>query len=431
MRASMSDKPNPLDVEAEKMRARLRLIVPHDAADPTPESCGIDPNQDWKAALIQRKDKQTGELIYPCRVHNLMLILAHDAQWKGRIKFDEFRQCVTLDGDDLRYPSGLIEIKAWLEKNWIAAEVKTATVVEAIETLAYRHQVHPVRDWLKSLPWDQEDRLDTFFTDFCGTPQTPYAAAVGRSLFISAVARIFRPGCQVDTMVTLEGPQGSGKSSLIRALFSHAWHCEITEAPGALDFYQCMEGKWVGEFSELSAMGRTDQNRVKQALTSTHDTYRSSYGRKAQTRARQFIFIGNTNKDEYLFDETGARRYLPIACPEINVAAIQAVRDQLFAEAVYRFQQGEKWHDIPGAEAEQERRYQSDSWEDLVLPWIQNKPRVTVTEVLEIPLGIKAERHGRSEQTRVGVILRRAKWRLSRETSGVRGRFYLNPEKKQ
>lgn len=389
-----------------------------------PEECGIDPDEDWKAGLISRVDRKTGEATHPCRVHNLILILENSQQWKCRIRFDEFRKGVVDRDREWRFPGDTIELKAWLERNWISGEVKTSTVNEAVEAVANRNRFHPVRDWLKSLEWDQTERLPTFFSDFCGADQTPYTDAVGRSLFVSAVARIMRPGCQVDTMVTLEGEQGVGKSKLVRALFGEAWRCEITEAPGALDFYQCMAGKWVGEFSELSAMGRVDQNRVKQALTSTCDTYRESYGHKAQTHQRQFIFIGNTNKEEYLFDETGARRYLPISCREINAEAAADIRDQLFAEAVWRFENGEKWHDIPGAAEEQEKRYQFDSWQDHIGRYLENARRVTMTEIMEQALFLKIEKQDRSSQTRVGAILRRLGWRVVRENFGNRNRYY-------
>ena len=404
-------------------RAKANGWTPHRAErvdDPT----AADENGAWKSDLISRIDRKTGEVFYPCRAHNLILILENSEEWKGRIQFDEFRKAAVDRGIEWKFPEDTIELKAWLEKTWISGEVKTATVNEAIAAVAARHKVHPIRDWLESLEWDRIERLPTFFSDFCGAKQTPYTDAVGRSLFVSAVARIMRPGCQVDTMVTLEGEQGVGKSKLVRAIFGEDWRCEITEAPGALDFYQCMAGKWVGEFSELSAMGRVDQNRVKQALTSTCDTYRSSYGHKAQTHPRQFIFIGNTNKEEYLFDETGARRYLPIECREIDSEAAGAIRDQLFAEAMFRFGAGEKWHDIPGAAEEQEKRYQFDSWQDHVGKYLENKSRVTMTEIMEEALFLKIEKQDRSAQTRVGSIIRRLGWRVVRENSGNRNRYY-------
>lgn len=426
MRAvAMSDKPNPLDIEAERAKRTLRMAFSREPdPDVTPESCGIDPDHAWKATLIKRVDKKSGQIEYLCRAANLMKILENDARWKGRLRFDEFRQGVT-DGESEWADHHTIELKAWLEETWITGEVKTGVVREAVETVAQRHTYHPVKEWLEGLRWDGEERIPAVFADHCGVPISPYSCAVARSLFVSAVARVFQPGCKVDTMVVLEGAQGLGKSRLVQALFGPRWHCDITQEPGSLDFYQNLRGKWIGEFSELSAMGKADQNKVKQALTQTHDTYRASYGHYSRTYPRQFIFIGNTNKAEYLADETGARRYLPIECTEINPEAVEAVRDQLWAEAVQRYRAGEKWWDIPDSEREQERRYQMDSWQELIQPWLAGKQKVLISEVLSDALLIKADRHDRSAQTRVGNILRRLKWLPQQETGGDRRRFYV------
>lgn len=420
---------NILDLEAKRLRAKIRLVT---GADPpesddaiTPEACGIDPNEAWRARLISRTDRN-GHQSYPCRVHNLLLILDHDTPWRGRLRFDEFRQGVVDRGDEWT-DAALIELKGWLERTWIDGEVKTSVVREAVEAVAARHTFHPIREWFAGLPpWDQTPRIPSFFSDYCGTPLTPYSEAVARSLFVSAVARVIRPGCKVDTMVVLEGAQGIGKSKLVQMLFGVAWHCDITEEPGGLDFYQNLRGKWVGEFSELSAMGKADQNRVKQVLTQTQDTYRASYGHYSRTYPRQFVFIGNTNKSDYLADDTGARRYLPIACTEINAEAVAPVREALWAEAIHRFLAGEKWWDIPDSEREQEARYQSDSWEDYIAPWLSTKLKVTISEVLEGALGLKIERHDRSAQTRVGSILRRLGWTAKQSTTvGDRKRYYV------
>lgn len=420
-----------LDGEAQRIIAKLRLVQgkAHDPEETiTPEECGIDPNEAWKAKLISRLGKN-GEPVYLCRVHNLMLILDHDSYWAGRLRFDEFRNGIVDRGDEWT-DAALIELKAWLESTWIEGEVKTSVVREAVEGVAARHSFHPVREWLAGLHWDGTERIPTLFSDHCGAVQTPYTAAVSRSLFVSAVARALKPGCKVDTMVVFEGAQGIGKSKLVQAIFGPQWHCDITQEPGTLDFYQNLRGKWVGEFSELSAMGKADQNKVKQALTQTQDTYRASYGHYSRTYPRQFIFVGNTNKTEYLADETGARRYLPIECTEINPDAVEAVRDQLWAEAGHRFLAGETWWEIPDSEREQERRYQTDSWQEIIQPWLTGKQKVLISEVLSDALLIKAERHDRSAQTRVGNILRRLKWKPHQEPGGDRRRFYFPPRSK-
>lgn len=426
MRAAVADDDKScLDRHADWLRDKLQLVI-GDGPDISPESCGIDPGQDWKAALICKVDKRSGEVTYPCRAHNIITILENDPTWIGRLQFDEFRQQITDRGEEFQ-DAKEIELKAWLEKHWIAGEVKTSVVRESVCAVANRHPVHPVREKLEALAWDGIERLPTFFTDFCGTAFTPYSEAVSRALFVSAVARIFKPGCKVDTMTVLEGPQGIGKSRLVQTLFGSAWHCDITEAPGALDFYQNLAGKWVGEFSELAGMGKADQNRVKQAISGTHDTYRVSYGRNSRTRPRQFIFIGNTNRKEYLHDETGARRYLPVECTTIEIDAVAPLVPQLWAEAVYRFKAGEKWWDIPDAGAEQEMRYEQDAWEEKIEAWLEGRQQTTLLEVLEDCLWLKADRHGRSEQTRVGTILTRLKWHKRRSTAGDRKRFYIPP----
>jgi predicted P-loop ATPase len=401
---------------------KLRLVKDNDT-DISPEDCGIDPESFWKSELISKTDR-AGQRSYPCRVHNLVLILENDPAWKGQFRFDEFRMKI-IQGEQELIDHHLVALKAWLERHWIDSEVKTTVVREAVELVAHRHSFHPVREWLKGLVWDGVTRIPTFFQDFCGTPLTPYSTAVANSMFVSAIARVMQPGCKVDTMVVFEGAQGIGKSKLVQAMFGTRWHCDITQEPGSLDFYQNLRGKWIGEFSELSAMGKADQNRVKQALTQTQDTYRASYAHYSRTYPRQFIFTGNTNKADYLFDETGARRYLPIECHEINAEAVEPLRDQLWAEAVQRYQAGNIWWNIPDADREQEKRYQVDSWEDYVKPWLKGRAQVTMSEILEEALSLKIDRHDRSSQTRVGAILRRLGWVAKRDSTGDRQRYYV------
>jgi putative DNA primase/helicase len=91
---------------------------------------------------------------------------------------------------------------------------------------------------------------------------------------------------------------------------------------------------------------------------------------------------------------------------------------------VHRYLADEKWWDIPDAEREQDARYQSDSWEEYIAPWLIGKTKVLISEVLEGALGLKVERHDRSAQIRVGSILRRLKWVPKRDCDGDRKRYY-------
>ena len=401
---------------AQGLEAVRAILQPADRAD--------DPL--WRTELIVKPKEDGGQDVL-LRLHNLLLILENTPEWRGKLALDEFANQLLCDGKEW-VDAQALELKAWLEKHWIPFEVKTGLVHEAVEVIGRRHAVHPVREYLLRQRWDGIERIPTFFSDFCGTSQTRYIEAVARCLFVSAVARILDPGCKADMMLVLEGEQGCGKSRLVLTLFGKAWHSEITESPGGADFYQALRGKWCCEFGEMAAFGKADKNRIKQVLTQIQDTYRPSYGRNTRTFLRQNIFIGTTNNYTWNDDPTGARRFLPIRCGDINIDAVTAIRDQLWAEAVWRFNQGEKFHDIPDAAAEQDARFDQDAWEERIAYWLQGQPKVTILEVMENCLELRSDRQGRSEQTRIGQILRRLKWLPKQETTGDRRRFYFPPK---
>ena len=83
-----------------------------------------------------------------------------------------------------------------------------ATVADAANARAKENGFHPVLDWLQGLTWDGQKRVNVWMTTKLGAELTPYTQAIGQMFLISLVARIFEPGCKVDYMPVLEGPQG-------------------------------------------------------------------------------------------------------------------------------------------------------------------------------------------------------------------------------
>jgi putative DNA primase/helicase len=380
----------------------------------------------WKADLII-KTKSDGSQSIPCRVHNLIIYLQNAPEFKGRFRFNELTQQITIDEADID-EAGTTRIKAALEKKYFSEKVSTSDLIEALTVVAMDKKHHPVRNYLSSLKWDGKPRVLGLLANYFGAKNNEYHSAVSQSLMVSAVARAMKPGCQVDTMVVLEGGQGSFKSSSVSALFSAEWHSEVSAAINDKDFFQNLRGKWVMEFGEMTHITRADSTHIKQILTIRSDNYRASYGRFNKDYPRQNIFIGTTNEDSYLKDATGARRYLPVKTETINLSAIKADRDQLWAEAMHLYKSGASWWEIPGAEDEQDERYESDSWESEIAHWLVGKSSVSTSEILVGAIGSDVAKHSRSDQTRVGNVMKRLKWKKVKiTTNGAREWRFVRP----
>jgi len=222
-------------------------------------------------------------------------------------------------------------------------------VADALALIGERCAYHPVRDYLAGLRWDGVERLDTWLVEYLGANDTPLNRALSRKILCAAVRRAQQPGCKFDAMLVLEGAQGLGKSSAIRALcHDHDWftdQLEIGADPKVT--IEKTAGAWLVEMPELDGLGARDTNRVKSFITTTHDRARLSYGRYAVTRPRQFILFGTTNESHYLRDLTGNRRFWIVRVTKADPDGIAAVRDQLWAEAVEAEVEENLWLDDP------------------------------------------------------------------------------------
>jgi predicted P-loop ATPase len=223
--------------------------------------------------------------------------------------------------------------------------VKPATAAVAVQLVAADCPYHPVRTYLDGLEWDGTPRLDTWLVAYLGAENNAYHRAVGPKALIQAVARAYSPGYKADHVLILEGPQGSGKSSVVAALApDQGWYCDEIADLGSKDAAQDLCGKWIVELAELSAMKRSEVERTKAFVSRRVDHYRASYGRRSQDHPRQCVFLGTTNGDAYLGDETGNRRYWPSAVGAIKLDELRRDRDQLWAEAVAAYHAGTAWH---------------------------------------------------------------------------------------
>lgn len=305
-----------------------------------------------------------------------------------RPTYDAFARDLRIDGrpvDDADLDRLWVRIDDAFRWRPSRENLRTVIVADAHETL-----VHPVRAYLDALTWDGHPRIDAWLTTYGGAAADAYTAAVGALTLIAAVRRVRQPGAKFDEITILEGPQGTGKSSGLRALCpDEDWFSD--DLPLGVDSKQVIErttGRWIIEAAELHGNRGREAEQLKAFLSRQVDgPVRLAYGRMPTTVPRQFILIGTTNSRlAYLKDSTGARRFWPVAIRQFDVAALTRDRDQLWAEAAAREAAGASirldpslWH--LAARAQEDRRA-SDPWEPLLEPLFEGDGIATVEHVM-------------------------------------------------
>ncbi len=367
---------------------------------------------------------------------NLILFLREHPQWQGVLAYDEFNACVVIRkrppwGDEPPDAAWTdhheLLARVWFQREDIAAS--QGDVGRGVQAAARSNSFHPVRDYLNALVWDGTPRLDTWLITYFHADDTKYTRAIGPRYLISAVARIYRPGCKVDHTIVLEGPQGKRKSEALRTLaIRDEWFTDRISHVSTKDAALETAGVLIIELAELDALMRASSSASKSFLTRRYDRFRPPYGIHQVRLLRQCVFAGTINPPAggYLKDPTGARRFWPVACHGmIDRDGIERDRDQLWAEAIARFKAGATWWlETPELEAlataEQALRFKVDVWKEPIIKWIGKRKNVSVSEVLEHALGFAPRDQTHPAEIRVARILTDLKFTKHRARKGRR-----------
>jgi putative DNA primase/helicase len=264
------------------------------------------------------------------------------------VSYDEFKLTITLE-EPLQRP-GIDPPQDFVPRPWcdtddtalaeILNDIGFAKAISntLIRDVVHLHAVttqsfHPVREYLDGLRWDGVPRIADFFATHCGAlddlnndpdskaldpelreqandrlhKRIAYLRVVGQIFFVSAVARIFKPGCKNDCMLILEGPQSALKSTLLRVLARRdEWFAENPPDRFDKDAMLWLLGIWFAEYAEVDYHLKRG-SKFKAWVSTSTDRYRPPYARSPVYVGRQCVFVGTTNRTDYLHDRTPRR----------------------------------------------------------------------------------------------------------------------------
>ncbi len=272
--------------------------------------------------LLELNDKKQ---VKNC-VTNAEVILSFDPLLRDGIRYNELTQRV-----DIVKPLGwerdnwgaaltdndLYNVHLYCEKTYGITSLKV--IEEALHIVANRNAYHPIRDFLKNLQWDHQERVRYALRHFLGADDSDYTYEILKFFMLGAISRVFRPGTKFDYIICVVGEQGTGKSTFFRLLaVRDEWFTDDLKDLESSKVYEKLQGHWIIELSEMLATSNARSNEaIKSFLSRQKEIYRTPYERYPKDRPRQCVFAGTTNKISFLpSDRTGNRRFLPIRCQE-------------------------------------------------------------------------------------------------------------------
>lgn len=341
-------------------------------------------------------------------VHNFEIVMDKDDRFAGKIRFNEFAQQLYLCGNVPWEKED--NCRAWSSHDdsalfsLIQADYGLKSrqdFADALKNVSMRNKFHPVRELLDSLTWDGKEHIRSLLPEYLGAEDSDYTYQVMRLWMLGAVSRVYKPGSKFDYTIILQGSQGIGKSTFLKQLaMDDSWFNDSLDSLDSDKAVQSLTGSWIIELAELKSLARTagGVESVKRFLTATQDKYRIPYERRADTFYRQCVFAGTTNKDDFLQDETGNRRFLIVQTgvkkpsKSLFVPEIMDTIKQAWAEVVNIWKNEKPQLLLPEscmqeAKELQEANMADDGKRGIIQEYLEGKTQVCAREIWEKALG--------------------------------------------
>ena len=312
----------------------------------------IEDGIDWTSSLARGGKNGEGSLLHT--IQNVVLILSNMVS-PTLVRRNEFalRDTYSVDAPWGTKKNASVQdddvprIVYWLSRNF-KFEPGRDIIYSALTVMACQNAFDPVRDGLDSLPaWDETPRLGEWLKNHFGAEgDADYLDQVFTKWVVAMVRRVYEPGAKFDWLPIFEGAQGVGKSSFGRMLVGDEYFLDWLPNLADKDSALGLQGNWVVELGELSQLRRNEIETVKAFITRTVDKFRPPHGRKLLDSPRRCVFFGTTNKQTYLADDTGNRRFKPVKVGALDFETLRTEREQLFAEAKMLYQKIYKNNDL-------------------------------------------------------------------------------------
>ena len=321
---------------------------------------------------------------------------------------------VVMQGNDLE----LMTTKLCCEHGVFIPEMR---IKSAIQYAAGKNKYCPIRRYLdkcasSAIPHPDWDRVGEVFL---GNKHQIATLAMQR-MMIGAVARAYNPGCSMSWLPILVGAQGVGKSMFARSLVPTDLFSEITTPLETLmkETYR-LHVAWLLELPEIdNYFNIRNIENFKNLITTRVDEVRFPYAQLPSKLPRRFVLIGTTNRNQFLVDSTGNRRFVPLeigSAFQVPWKQLIEERDSIWAAAVAAYRSGEGYEFNSGEIAAISEYIQEfgdpDPWMDKIASYVAIREEVTAAEVLSAALELDPRSQSRREGRRVADVLQSMGWR--------------------
>ncbi len=350
-------------------------------------------------------------------IDNFLQILRNDINYGGTLFLNELTWAPEKHIENKRERwrnEDDAELRRYIEKNYKIHNEKKLD--DALRIVFSENKYHPVKALIESIKWDGTPRIKELLCKWLGVEDEAYSHEVSRLIFAGGIHRLYNPGCKFDDMPVLIGRQGEGKSTFVRWLaMQDEFFKEVTEIEGQKGI-EALEGAWICEMGELLALTRAkDVEAVKSYVTRLCDSYRMPFDKRTSDHPRQCIFIGTTNKAEFLTDKTGNRRYYPVTCNNSGYDLFNNEKEikndilQCWAEAKYLFDLGELPPYADRSLLDTIREHQAQAVEDdyrvgMIKSYLESKEVVCAIELWQEAIK-EYGKPGRKESNEISVIM--------------------------